>query len=275
MRHLIITILLCCWAVRLSAQTYTATDSAEVVSLLMTKQHSPLYYAKKLIGRPYVAHTLEVNDEECLVVNLRQLDCTTLVENTVALALCARHGHTAFSDFVDMLQLLRYRQGLLDGYVSRLHYFSDWIRDKQSLGLVQEINLPAPPFNAIQTLDINYMSRHPNAYKALKAHPEYLPVIARQEQSLSGLSFRYIPKALTGNASMLRQVILDGDIIAITTSKPGLDIAHLGLAVWQNNELHLLNASQLHKKVVIEPMTLYQYLAKHPSHTGIRIIRIK
>ena len=38
--------------------------------------------------------------------------------------------------------------------------------------------------------------------------------------------------------------------------------------------LHLLNASMLHKKVVEEPMTLYQYLQQHSTHTGIRIIRI-
>ena len=38
---------------------------------------------------------------------------------------------------------------------------------------------------------------------------------------------------------------------------------------------HLLNASQIHKKVVKEPMTLDQYLQKHPSHTGIRIIRVE
>jgi hypothetical protein len=73
---------------------------------------------------------------------------------------------------------------------------------------------------------------------------------------------------------MLRQTIHDGDIIAITCNKKGLDIAHLGFAVWKKNGLHLLNASQLRKKVVEEPMTLYRYLQKHPSHTGIRIIRI-
>ena len=65
----------------------------------------------------------------------------------------------------------------------------------------------------------------------------------------------------------------DGDIIAITCQKPGLDIAHLGFAVWQKDGLHLLNASQIHKRVVEEPMTLRQYLEKHPSHTGIRIVR--
>ena len=52
------------------------------------------------------------------------------------------------------------------------------------------------------------------------------------------------------------------------------DIAHLGFAVWKDGKLHLLNASMLHKKVVEEPMTLYQYLQQHSTHTGIRIIRI-
>jgi hypothetical protein len=73
----------------------------------------------------------------------------------------------------------------------------------------------------------------------------------------------------------MRQAVRDGDIIAITCSKPGLDIAHLGFAVWRDDGLHLLNASQLHKRVVEEPMLLGQYLQKHPSHTGIRIVRIE
>jgi hypothetical protein len=73
---------------------------------------------------------------------------------------------------------------------------------------------------------------------------------------------------------LLRQAINDGDIIAITCKKEGLDIAHLGFAVWHADGLHLLNASMLHKEVVEEPMTLYQYLQQHSTHTGIRIIRI-
>ena len=74
---------------------------------------------------------------------------------------------------------------------------------------------------------------------------------------------------------MLRQTVSDGDIIAITSRKKGLDIAHLGFAVWHHDGLHLLNASQLHKKVVEEPMTLERYLSQHPTHTGIRILRLK
>ena len=72
----------------------------------------------------------------------------------------------------------------------------------------------------------------------------------------------------------MRKIVRDGDIIAITCSKPGLDIAHLGFAVWRKDGLHLLNASQIHKRVIEEPMTLGKYLSKHSSHTGIRIIRL-
>jgi hypothetical protein len=118
------------------------------------------------------------------------------------------------------------------------------------------------------------MSRHPQSYKALRQHPDLVPVIARQEKTLTGLTYRYIPKKQVLNTKVMRQAVHDGDIIAITTSKPGLDIAHLGFAVWHQDGLHLLNASQIHKKVVEEPMTLNTYLSKHPSHTGIRIIRI-
>jgi hypothetical protein len=118
------------------------------------------------------------------------------------------------------------------------------------------------------------MSTHPSSYQALKDHPEYVSVIAKQERQVSGAKYRYIPKKLVGKSKLLRKAIKDGDIIAITCNKAGLDIAHLGFAVWRADGLHLLNASQLHHKVVLEPMTLYQYLKKHPSHTGIRIIRI-
>ena len=255
-------------------------DSTTVVRLLADARRLPadsnlaLHFARQFLGRPYVAHTLEVNDREQLVVNTRQLDCTTLVENVVALTRCARQGLATMADFRRQLTRLRYRQGQLTDYTSRLHYFSDWIDDKRSMGLVTELQSPNPPFTAVQTLNINYMSTHPQSYKALRQQPRLATVIARQERQLTGRKYRFIPKSSIGNTRLLRQTIHDGDIIAITCRKAGLDIAHLGFAVWRSDGLHLLNASQLHKRVVEEPMTLEKYLSKHPSHTGIRIVRI-
>ena len=141
--------------------------------------------------------------------------------------------------------------------------------------LVDDIQQPNPPFTAVQQVGVSYMSKHPDAYKALKAHPELVPVIARQEQSLTGLKVRYIPRSAVRNTALMRQTVKDGDILAITCTKAGLDIAHLGFAVWRADGLHLLNASQLRHKVVEEPMTLRRYLSKHPTFTGIRVVRLR
>ena len=234
----------------------------------------PLFFARQFLDVPYVAHTLEVNDDERLVINTDELDCTTLVETVTALTLCVYRKEFTYAAYQNTLRAMRYRDGKIDGYPSRIHYFTDWIVSNQQAGIVAEIQQPNPPFSAVQTVKVSYMSEHPQSYKTLKAHPEFVPEIRKMEQRLTGLKFRYIPKAEVKDTKAMREAVHDGDIIAITCNKPGLDIAHLGFAVWRQDGLHLLNASQLHKKVVEEPMTLRQYLSKHPSHTGIRIIRI-
>lgn len=284
MRRFIYTILLMwlCLTTQTAMGQVSAltTDSLTICQLLDEARHQPrttnfpLYFARQFLGRPYVAHTLEINDKEQLVVNTRQLDCTTLVENVTALTLCAyRHLYT-WRDYLNALVAMRYRNGRIDTYTSRIHYFTEWITANTAAGIVTEQQAPEPPFSAVQEVAVSFMSNHPDRYKALRNHPEFVADIRAMEQRVSGQSFRYIPKRLTGNVALMRKTVNDGDIIAITCNKKGLDIAHLGFAVWRNGQLHLLNASQLHKKVVEEPMTLYQYLQKHPSHTGVRIIRI-
>ena len=262
------------------AGTHSDPDAQKIISLLAEasklkkNENTTLFFARKFLGIPYVAHTLEVNDDEQLVVNTRQLDCTTFVETVTALTLCVQQQKFSYEDYCRNLRSMRYRQGRIYRYSSRLHYFTDWIVTNQKTGIVTEIQKPNPPFSSVQTVKVDYMSSHPQSYKALKAHPEYVDEIRKAEQALSGKKFRYIPKSHVTDSKTMREAVHDGDIIAITCNKAGLDIAHLGFAVWRKDGLHLLNASQIHKKVVEEPMTLRKYLSKHPSHTGIRIIRI-
>lgn len=277
MKRLIIYIIGIMLVQGMKAQTtYQQADSLKICQLLRqaNRETSVLWLARQFLGVPYVAHTLEVNDDERLVVNTRQLDCTTLVETVAALKLCTQAGKHGFADYLNALRQLRYRQGRMAGYPSRLHYFTDWIRDKVAMQLVTDIQQPNPPFSAVQTVNVDYMSTHTSAYKALKANAALVPEIRAAEQSLTGMKVRYIPKRSLRNNALLRKVIKDGDILAITCNKKGLDIAHLGFAVWRSNGLHLLNASMIHKKVIEEPMTLYQYMQKHKTHTGIRVVRI-
>ena len=85
----------------LSAQTtYQRVDSTKICKLLRQadKQATTLWIARQFLDKPYVAHTLEVNDREQLVVNTRQLDCTTLVETVTALKLCIANDKRTWKD---------------------------------------------------------------------------------------------------------------------------------------------------------------------------------
>ncbi len=261
---------------------YEAADSILIEQLLADgnaqkcdKGQDVLYFARKFLGKPYVAHTLELfPDDERLVLNTRELDCTTYVDIVVALTLCSRRGETTFRQFVHQLHMQRYWNGVCDGYPSRIHYFTDWIRDNSRLGFVTEIQDTQPPFTAVQALKVNYMNTHPQSYVSLKRHPEYLPLIAEKERDLTGRKYRYIPTAQLADSRVLRNTVNDGDIIAITSLTPGLDIAHLGIAVWHDDGLHMIDASSRHKKVVEESITMQQYLRNRRNADGIRIVRL-
>ena len=255
------------------------TDSVSIEKLLREasglnpSDNRMLFFAKKLIGVPYVAHTLDREKEERLIVNTRELDCTTFVETVLSLALCSQRGETSFADYCSQLQQIRYRKGEV-AYTSRLHYFTEWIEENAESGFVEKIEHDKPPFTAVQLLKVNYMSRHRSAYPMLISHPQWWKDIEAAEKRLTGRKYRFIPKQAVANTPLVRHTIHDGDIIAILTSKAGLDTSHIGIAVWQEDGLHLLNASQIHRKVVLEPMLFSDYLKKHPSQTGIRVCRM-
>jgi hypothetical protein len=262
--------------------SYTKDDSLRVVELLEKGSKAPanevltLFYAKQLMNLPYVAHTLEIKDkEEHLAINLQSLDCTTLVENCCALALTTSHGSKSWKDYLAWLQKLRYDNGKIDGYKSRNHYFSQWIQSGTRLGLVKEI-VPDKRISVPMKLSLTYMSQHPDSYPLLKVSMEERRLITEMEKRVSGATVRYIPKERVGDSRKALGDIRDGDILALTTNRKGLDVSHVGFAVWgKDGKLHLLNASSIHKKVVLEPMTLYQYMQKHPVQTGIRVIRLQ
>ena len=252
---------------------YTASDSIEVEELLRAplRGDTVLFYARHLIGRPYVPATLEVHDPEWLVVNLRGLDCTTLVETVLALAVTRQRGGTRFADYCQTLTEIRYRHGVRTDYTSRLHYFTWWKNDNAAKGFVREVT--GRPFTGRMTVSNNYMTQHPDKYATLVAHPEFRPVITRMERAENGADGTYLPTAAVGRGPQALNMIKNGDIIGIVKMGGGIDISHLGFAVWgKDGKLHLLNASMLHKRVVEETMTLQEYLQRQ-KRLGIKVLR--
>lgn len=260
---------------------YSKADSALVVKLLKGaatergKENRMMYFGKKFLGIPYVAHTLELGDREHLIVNLHGLDCTTFVETVVALSMCDMQNGRTFDDFCKNLTKVRFREGKMTDYTSRLHYFTWWAEDNERLGIVKDISIDDAPFYGVQTVHINYMSQHPTLYKQLKNHPEFVPVIRKYEQASEGKQFRYIlKKDLSWQAGTPLSMVKDGDIVAMLTDSDGLDTRHIGIAFWQNGRLHLLHASSLYKKVLMSKETFHEYEMKQPKHTGIRVFRL-
>lgn len=271
---------LACYAMAHAYKTiYQAADSVTVEKLLTKAKKMPrdtnfmLHFGREFIGVPYVGHTLDKDLEENLVVNLRQLDCTTYVETVLALSLCAQNGETRFADYCRHLRELRYVDGEV-AYTKRQHYFVYWMDANKRQGIVSVPDVSKAAGAKTRRLKVNYMSTHQSAYKMLAAHPEWMPEIKKMEKAIDGREEYYIPKTALNDTKQLRQLIKDGDIIVIMTSIDGLDTSHIGMAVWHKDGLHMLNASSVHKKVVEETMLLSVYMSKHPKQLGIKTVRV-
>jgi len=224
--------------------------------------------ARFFLDTPYVSSTLEGKGPESLKINLRELDCTTFVENVLALFNVLKEANQDFETYKRILLTIRYRDGVINGYPSRLHYTTDWLVDNQHKGFIELVKMGRA--SRYFTPSVNFMSTHPNSYAALKANPDFLVEIAKQEARIHGFNIKYLPKEkLSEKASFIHT----GDIVTITSGVAGLDFAHLGFAIRRNGVVYLLHASSSGKKVMISSQNLKDYLSDIKNHTGIVVAR--
>ena len=274
MNRLVLFLVLGCFIISsIGAQVRYEPEDVEVFNrfLQYSKQgeNSIVHAALFFIDTPYVGGTLEGDEIEQLRVNLRELDCVTFVENVIALHLMLNSGQHTFDNFCSILQRIRYRDGVIDGYLSRLHYFSEWLDNNRLKGIV---TLPALPACQSFNPSVSFMSSNCDAYPALKSNPELCKLISSIEKNVNELNLCYIPKQQVKD---LGANLSTGDIIAISTLINGLDIAHTGFAFVQNGKTYLLHASSDLKKVVISDETLHDYLARFRNHSGILTGRVE
>jgi hypothetical protein len=219
------------------------------------------------IGTPYVSNALEVEGEERLVINMQGLDCVTFIEYSLALSRCIKLGRMAFEDYKRQVQLIRYRDGIINKFPSRLHYFSDWIYDNASKKIVRDVTreIGGQPYRKT----ISYMSSHRHSYRQLSDNT-FLAKTRQTEEELTRRQHYYIPKK---DIARVQNKVRSGDIIAITASLKGMDIAHTGVAIRAGGALKLLHAPIVGSAVQITEKPLVEYLKLHKSQTGIMIAR--
>lgn len=219
------------------------------------------------LNAPYVAGVLDKDADEPLVVNMRQLDCVTFVEYTLALTLLMKSQSQEWNDYIALLQQLRYRNGQRDGYASRLHYLSEWIQQAEANGYVEEKTCEWGGLK--QAIHFHLLTDAVKKKQGEHADSVTMSRLLHVEKTLSEKDYCCLPK------DALSSRLNEGDIIAFCADGKGIDVWHVGIVVRQNDEWHLLHASSVAKKVIISPQPLREYLLQIKRYQGYRVIRLQ
>lgn len=221
----------------------------------------------ELLEAPYVGGTLDGTGREVCTVDMLRLDCVTLFEVSLNMARIMQLGKDSLEDLVEAVTYTRYRDGILSDYTSRLHYTSEWIDNNIKKGVVVDVTsqLGGIPF----VLQLGFMSQNPKYYPALVAEPRYVEVMRSIEQRVNTTSRTIIPRQSIAN---IESQLQDGDIIAIATSKKGLDYSHTGMIVRDGDRARFLHASSTKKKVILDG-PISEYVGRLESNLGITVLR--
>jgi hypothetical protein len=163
------------------------------------------------------------------------------------------------------LMKIRYRNGNLDGYTSRLHYFSDWIYSNDKAGIVKDVTHESGGVHF--PIMVDAMTRLSKNYVQL-SDTSFVRRIAEIQKEISSRTYYYIPKTRIDSID-----IHNGDILVLTVSGKGMDIMHMGIAVIKNNTVYFMHASSKFKQVMITEVPFKEYLAGIKSNTGYMIVR--
>ena len=254
------------------------SDTTVINQLLMKGYESNItdanalveFYARQLLGTPYVAHTLE-GDEEVLTINIHELDCLTFIETLYALTRATLQQRYSWRDFAANIENVRYRGGKMGDYSSRIHYMSEWIIDNHMRGNLQEIT-PDLPHADYMIKNIDYMTKHPDQYRQLKNDSVMVEKIRRYE--LRNHRYPYLKRSWL-NDKGVKAALRSGDFISLVTKMDGLDVSHNGIIIVdEKGDPYLLDASMSGGKVMLEAKPLFKYLERSKSNIGIRVYRM-
>jgi len=242
------------------------------------------------VGWPYTPQTLEApwieaaaagapmnGALERLVINLREFDCVTFVENVLALTWFVReHGVAALADEVAARNVyeryiveLRYRGNSIDGYASRLHYFSEWLSDNAERGALRLVHPALDP--DLDREPIDFMTTHVEAYPALADDPPSVERIRQIEDALNA----ELPRSWIAESRIasVEDEIRSGDVIAATSTVAGLDVAHTGIAIVLDGRVHLMHAPLVGSEVQISPVPLADRIVRIEGQDGVLVAR--
>ncbi len=221
------------------------------------------------LGQPYAEGLLDKSGTEKLIITLNKFDCVLFVETVLAISRGVAIKDYDYQNFVNRIEEQRYLNGKMNGYCSRLHYFSEWINDNQKRETVENITakLGGIPMNK----QLNFMSQHRSSYPQMVKDEATYQCIVGIEADLAKNTVNYIP---TNQIKSIYSQLKPGDIVAVATDVKGLDVTHTGF-VYRNADgnLGLIHASPA--GAVTVAYDLHRYISRVESAIGIVVARAK
>ncbi|YAI82269.1 MAG: N-acetylmuramoyl-L-alanine amidase-like domain-containing protein [cyanobacterium endosymbiont of Rhopalodia sterrenbergii] len=223
--------------------------------------------AKKFLGATYKAGLLEKFKKEQLFISFEEFDCVLFVETVLAITRSITLNDSRYRTFTKHLQEQRYINGFINGYCSRLHYFSDWINDNQKRGSVKNITAELGGIKFDKKL---YFMSHNRIYYSKLANNEinYQSIIER-ENKINNIALKYIPN---NKVKQIYHQLNPGDIISVATNIDGLDVTHTGL-IYQTIEgnIDFIHASPAGQVTLAKDLQTYVIDVK--NSVGIIVTR--
>jgi hypothetical protein len=224
----------------------------------------------QFLGATYREGLLDEGETEKLFISLTEFDCVLFVETVLAFSRNLITANPTYASFAQNVEEVRYVNGKLAGYCSRLHYFSEWIRDNQKRNIVRDITseLGGIPLNKT----LNFMSSNWQKYPRMRNSEANYQCIVSMERKLAldiqSEPLRYIP---TNKISSIYPLLKAGDIIAVTTNLQGLDATHTGLVYLTPHGIGFIHASPS-GQVTVSP-DIQRYIAGVDQAIGIMVAR--
>jgi len=226
-----------------------------------SNQQKVVYYSQRFLGAPYDLYCEGdgpyARYDTRPLLNLKELNCMTYCEIVLALALA-----DYYEDFFNVLQHIRYRQGII-GMATRNHYtMADWLpANSWCLEDVTQLVGGADALPLTRTI-----SHH--RFFAGKGFTD-LPVVLPDRE----VTIWYIPLArLATHQDSLRS----GDIVALIQDRPDIFSAHMLLVIRDERGLFFRHASMSAGRVVDTPFeACIAGLRRNPRYMGMSFMRVR
>jgi hypothetical protein len=231
----------------------------------LAKGDALVVLARRAIGRPYSAFSLDQGPAERLRLDLARFDCFLFVEQLLALVqLDPRRPAAAPQDFADGVRQLRYEGGR-PTYCDRHHYFSRWAAAAQRQGVLTDIT-PTLPGARRRRIPLRFMGDHPEAYRPMRQAANRRCITQRE----AGLTVdqAYVP---TGVLEKALPHLKNGDIFGLVTRVKGLDVTHVGFVEVEGGRRHALHAAP--GRGVMRSRDLARYGAGVDAVVGLMVLR--